>query len=94
METKVEASQKAKPETDSDKDDAMYAEYEISRYRSAELLRQAEHERLVRETLRGRRAARREAAARIAEGDTSQALDPEGEAHTGRPRRHRFLRPA
>ncbi|MER6285656.1 MULTISPECIES: hypothetical protein [Streptomyces] len=62
----------------------MYAEYELSQYRSAELLRQAEHERLVRETLRGRRAARREAAERTAES----------EAHTGRPRRHRFLRTA
>jgi hypothetical protein len=80
----VEASQKAKPETDSDKDDAMYPEYEISQYRSAELLRQAEHERLVRETLRGRRAARREAAER----------SEESHSHTGRPRRHRFLRTA
>ncbi|MFJ4204597.1 hypothetical protein ACIP2Y_33910 [Streptomyces sviceus] len=62
----------------------MYAEYELSQYRSAELLRQAEHERLVRETLRGRRAARREAAERTSEGET----------HTGRPRRHRFLRTA
>ncbi len=80
----MEASQKAKPETDSDKDDAMYAEYQLSQYRSAELIRQAEHERLVRETLRSRRAARREAAERTAEAD----------AHTGRPRRHRFLRTA
>ncbi|MET7689853.1 hypothetical protein ABZT06_18055 [Streptomyces sp. NPDC005483] len=61
----------------------MYPEYEISQYRSTELIRQAEHERLVRETLRGRRAARREAAERTAE-----------EAHTDRPRRHRFLRTA
>ncbi|MDT0481329.1 MULTISPECIES: hypothetical protein [Streptomyces] len=62
----------------------MYSAYEISQYRSAELRRQAEHERLVRETLRGRRAARREAAERTAESDS----------HTGRPRRHRFLRTA
>ncbi|MEU0408861.1 hypothetical protein ABZ307_13770 [Streptomyces griseorubiginosus] len=62
----------------------MYPEYELSRYRSAELRRQAENERLVRETLRGRRAARREAAERTAEADS----------HTGRPRRHRFLRTA
>ncbi|WP_028810015.1 hypothetical protein [Streptomyces sp. 351MFTsu5.1] len=62
----------------------MYAEYQLSQYRSAELIRQAEHERLVRETLRSRRAARREAAERTAETD----------AHTGRPRRHRFLRTA
>ncbi|MEU9170227.1 hypothetical protein AB0D34_20880 [Streptomyces sp. NPDC048420] len=62
----------------------MYSAYEISQYRSAELIRQAEHERLVRETLRGRRAARREAAARTAESDSD----------TGRPWRHRFLRTA
>ena len=80
----MEASQKAKPDTDSDKDHAMYPEYELSQYRSAELIRQAEHERLARETLRGRRAARREAAERTAESDS----------HTGRPRRHRFLRTA
>lgn len=80
----MEASQKAKPTTDSHEDDAMYPEYELSQYRSAELLRQAENERLVRETLRGRRAARREAAERTAEADS----------HTGRPRRHRFLRTA
>lgn len=80
----MEASQKAKPETHSDKDHTMYSAFEISQYRSAELIRQAEHERLVRETLRGRRAARREAAERTAESDS----------HTGRPRRHRFLRTA
>ncbi|MFF7052368.1 hypothetical protein ACFY94_28860 [Streptomyces griseorubiginosus] len=62
----------------------MYAEYQLSQYRSAELIRQAEHERLVRETLRSRRAARREAAERTAETDS----------HTGRLRRHRFLRTA
>ncbi|NEB03109.1 hypothetical protein [Streptomyces sp. SID13726] len=62
----------------------MYAEYEFSQYRSAELIRQAEHERLVRATLRGRRAALGEAAERTAEADS----------HTGRPRRHRFLRTA
>ncbi|MCT9081042.1 hypothetical protein [Streptomyces fulvoviolaceus] len=62
----------------------MYYEYEISQLRSAELMRQAEHERLAREVVRGRRAARREAARRAAEG----------EVHTGGPRRHRFLRTA
>jgi hypothetical protein len=36
-------------------------EYEISQIRSAELIRKAEHERLAREAVRGRRAARREA---------------------------------
>ncbi|WP_328750737.1 hypothetical protein OHT57_34870 [Streptomyces sp. NBC_00285] len=62
----------------------MYTEYEISQYRSAELIRRAEHERLVRDVLRGRRAARREAAERTAETDS----------HIGRPRRYRFLRTA
>ncbi|MDH6219417.1 hypothetical protein [Streptomyces pseudovenezuelae] len=38
-------------------------EYEFQQARSAELLRQAEHERLVREAVRARRAARREARA-------------------------------
>ncbi|MDQ0907448.1 hypothetical protein [Streptomyces canus] len=72
----------------------MYSAYEISQYRSAELRRQAEHERLVRETLRGRRAARREAAERTADGGTSQAFGTGGDSHTGRRRRHRFLRTA
>lgn len=38
-------------------------EYEISQMRSAELIRQAERERTAREVVRGRRAARRDAAA-------------------------------
>lgn len=59
-------------------------QYEIAQLRFDDLLRQAEHERLVRETVRSRRAARREAARH----------DAEGEAHTSRPRRHRFLRAA
>jgi hypothetical protein len=59
-------------------------EYEIQQLRAAELIRQAENERLAREIVRGRRAARREAARREAEG----------EVHTGRPRRHRFPRTA
>lgn len=59
-------------------------EYEIAQLRSAELLRRAEHERLAREAVQGRRAARREAAERAAEG----------EVHTGRPRRHRSPRTA
>lgn len=45
-------------------------EYDLQRARSAELLRQAEHERLVREAVRSRRAARREAARRTAEHDS------------------------
>ncbi|MEU6374610.1 hypothetical protein [Streptomyces sp. NPDC046909] len=59
-------------------------EYEISQLRSAELIRQADNERLAREAVRSRRAARREAARREAES----------EAHTGRLRRHRFPRTA
>lgn len=59
-------------------------EYELAQLRSAELIRQAEHERQAREAVRGLRAARREAAEHAAEG----------EVHTGRPRRHRFPRAA
>ncbi|PWI20485.1 hypothetical protein DI272_15380 [Streptomyces sp. Act143] len=59
-------------------------EYELSQLRSDDLLRQARHQRLVREAIQGRRAARREAARREAES----------EVHTGRPRRYRFLRAA
>ncbi|MFE9441270.1 hypothetical protein ACFYO2_20170 [Streptomyces sp. NPDC006602] len=59
-------------------------EYEISQLRSAELIRKAEQERLAREAVRSRRAARRETAEHAAEG----------EVHTGRPRRHRFPRTA
>ncbi|GAA3994100.1 hypothetical protein GCM10022232_32570 [Streptomyces plumbiresistens] len=82
----METSQQAKPTPASHqghRGHTMY-EYEISQLRSAELIRQAEQERLAREALRGRRAARREAARRAAEG----------EVHTGRPRRHRFPRTA
>jgi hypothetical protein len=61
----------------------MYA-YELQQIRSAELIRRAEQERLARQAVRGRRAARREAALRAAER----------ESHTGRPRRHRFVRTA
>lgn len=59
-------------------------QYEIAQLRFDDLVRQAEHERQAREAVRGRRAARREAARRAAEG----------EVHTGGPRRHRFLRTA
>jgi hypothetical protein len=55
-------------------------EYELQQLRSAELIRQAEHERQAREAVR----ARREAARRT----------PESESHTGGPRRHRFARTA
>ncbi|NNN33472.1 hypothetical protein HLK59_24555 [Streptomyces sp. S3(2020)] len=59
-------------------------EYELSQLRSADLLRQAQQERLAREAVRSRRAARREAAGHEAEGGV----------HTGRTRRLRFLRAA
>ncbi|MGW3950879.1 hypothetical protein ACWEKM_07940 [Streptomyces sp. NPDC004752] len=55
-------------------------EYELHRIRAIELHRRATHERLAREALRGRRAARR--AARDAPSDT------------GRPGRHRLPRTA
>ncbi|KUM67562.1 hypothetical protein J7F01_24905 [Streptomyces sp. ISL-22] len=63
-------------------------EYELHHIRTAELIRQAEHERLVREAVRVRRAARREAANRSAEDGA------ETEAHTSRRRRHRHPRTA
>jgi hypothetical protein len=59
-------------------------EIALIQLRTAELIRQADHERLVREARRGRRAARREAARKEAES----------ESHTRRPRRLRFLRTA
>ncbi|WP_405619488.1 hypothetical protein [Streptomyces sp. NBC_00076] len=59
-------------------------EYEIHQFRSAELIRRAEQDRLARRAVLGKRAARREAARRTAESDP----------HTGRPRRHRFVRTA
>ncbi|MGW1955680.1 hypothetical protein ACWCPI_23515 [Streptomyces sp. NPDC001920] len=62
-------------------------EYEFHHLRSVELIRQAEHERLVREAARVRRAARRAAAKRSAD-------EGEAEAHTPRLRRHRHARAA
>jgi hypothetical protein len=59
--------------------DTVY-EYELQQIRSAELLRLAARERLVREAARGRRAARRAAARRT--------------AGTGGAPRHRFTRAA
>ncbi|MFF3329896.1 hypothetical protein ACFYWX_10095 [Streptomyces sp. NPDC002888] len=59
-------------------------EYDLQQFRSAELIRRAEHERQVREAVRSRRAARREAAEHAAEHDS----------HTGRPRRPWFARVA
>ncbi|MFE0675929.1 hypothetical protein [Streptomyces sp. NPDC058867] len=49
-------------------------EYELHHVRSAELIREAENERQAREALRGRRAARREAARRAAEGEVHTSL--------------------
>lgn len=63
-------------------------EYELHHIRSAELIRRAEHERLVREAVRSRRATRRQAGERSAEGVG------EAESHTWRSRRHRRPRAA
>ncbi|MFJ1870969.1 hypothetical protein [Streptomyces chartreusis] len=60
--------------------------YELHHIRSAELIRRAEHERLVREVVRGRRAARRQERA-------TQAAE-ESESYTSRLRRHRPPRAA
>lgn len=62
--------------------------YELHHLRSAELIRRAEHERLVREAVRVRRAARRDAAQRATEGAAQT------QAHTSRFRRHRPARAA
>ncbi|MFJ3308113.1 hypothetical protein ACIPSA_34515 [Streptomyces sp. NPDC086549] len=58
--------------------------YELHRIRSAELRRQAELDRLAREVVRGRRAARH----------AEQARRAATEAHTDRPHRHRLARAA
>ncbi|MEU5098751.1 hypothetical protein [Streptomyces sp. NPDC020996] len=55
-------------------------EYELQQIRTAELIRQAQNERLAREAVRRRRAARREAAG--------------GAAHSPGPRRLRSARAA
>jgi hypothetical protein len=57
-------------------------QYELHQLRSAELIRQADQERLAREAVRTRRSFRRRATSRAA------ASEP----HTGHPRRHRFAR--
>lgn len=75
-------------------------EYELQQARTADLLRRAEHERLAQEAVRGRRAARREAAGRAraanAADDTRRSAGEsvESEPHTRRPRRFRFPRTA
>ncbi|MER6528773.1 hypothetical protein [Streptomyces sp. NPDC001508] len=62
-------------------------EYELHQVRAGELRRRAEYERLVREALRGRRAARRATAARRRAGRESPC-------DTGCPGRHRQPRTA
>ncbi|MDQ0949477.1 hypothetical protein QFZ24_003400 [Streptomyces phaeochromogenes] len=59
-------------------------EYELQQIRTAEMIREADNYRLVREAVRGRRAARREAA-------RSGRDDSEGRVHS---RRHRTPRSA
>ncbi|MET8829647.1 hypothetical protein ABZX40_27375 [Streptomyces sp. NPDC004610] len=63
-------------------------EYEIHRYRSDELIRQADRARLARETVRRSRDARREAE------QQTQGSGATGEDHTPRHRRLRFPRAA
>ncbi|MFF0224685.1 hypothetical protein [Streptomyces sp. NPDC004629] len=62
-------------------------EYELHQIRATELRRRAAYERLVREVLRGRRAARRATAAR-------RRADRESPSDTGSPGRHRHPRTA
>jgi hypothetical protein len=68
-------------------------EYELHRIRSTELRRQAEDARLVREAVRSRRAARREARAAGHATATADALAAQ-EAHTDRRGRRRLPRAA
>ncbi|BCM69651.1 hypothetical protein EASAB2608_04985 [Streptomyces sp. EAS-AB2608] len=53
---------------------------ELHRFRSAELRREAQQERLAREVLRHRRAARR--------AESAGHAAPAAESHTDGPRRH------
>jgi hypothetical protein len=62
--------------------------YELQQIRSDELIREAQNHRQAQEALRGRRAARRAAARESGQND------PEGQAHSPRPRRYRFARAA
>ncbi|MER5854868.1 MULTISPECIES: hypothetical protein [Streptomyces] len=61
-------------------------EMDYHRTRSAQLIREAQQDRLAREAARARRTARQEASGR--DGDTV------AESHTDRPRRHRLPRTA
>ncbi|MFI6036320.1 hypothetical protein ACIBBD_19545 [Streptomyces sp. NPDC051315] len=65
--------------------------YELQQFRSAELIRRAEDERLAREVARGRRAARREAAERAREAAEGARGAAGSDPHT---HRHRRPRPA
>ncbi|MFF6878259.1 MULTISPECIES: hypothetical protein [unclassified Streptomyces] len=58
-------------------------EYVLQQLRTSDLIRRADHERLVREATRARRAARHEA-----------NTDAEHESHSRRFRRPRFARTA
>jgi hypothetical protein len=59
-------------------------EYEIQQYRSADLIRRAEHQRQIRAALRARRADRRTG--------PQDATEPEDHTHRSRP--HRYTRAA
>lgn len=72
-------SQNATHDTARTEGSAVY-ELELQRIRSAELRRQAQRDRLAREVVRARRAARHDA--------------PAAESHTERPRRTRLPRTA
>ncbi|MFJ6836677.1 hypothetical protein [Streptomyces sp. NPDC091209] len=61
-------------------------EYELQQIRSAELIRKAQTYRLAKEAVSVRRAARRAAAHRSAQGAEEE------QSHSDRPRRHRFVR--
>ncbi|MFI1763284.1 hypothetical protein ACH41H_14720 [Streptomyces sp. NPDC020800] len=72
-------------ETTSPEGHTMY-DFEIHRTRTAQLRREAEQDRLAREAVLSRRAARREEAVRRGA--------QEAESHTDRPRRQRLPRTA
>ncbi|MDH6700328.1 hypothetical protein [Streptomyces sp. MAA16] len=66
-------------------------EYQAHRQRSADLIRRAEQERLARQLIRTRRAARRTAAEHSGHAEraetTETTAEPEPEARTTRPHR-------
>ncbi|MGW7043824.1 hypothetical protein ACWGDT_14135 [Streptomyces avermitilis] len=65
-------------------------EYELHQIRSAELIREAQNHRLVREALRLRRNARNARKAAAGPPDT----EGQSASHSNRPRRPRFARAA